>query len=542
MTHRVGRSASVGRTSLDASFGTLCAKLIGFARNIALAAAIGTGLVADSYNVANQVTSQIFLLVGGGSIAYILVPHLIHHVRTSVDRGDEYGSFLLFAAAVFGVFLTALLLIFSPLLIKLMGGSSWNEAQSSLGLRFAMWCMPQVFFYVLFEVASQIMHARGRFSAVAWMPVISSLVIIVACIPIVVAGNVRADSPTSMSAYEVTILGASTLLGAIVQTMLLVIFLRQAGFRLRIKYKIRGLGLRATAMGGLLTVGATVCFQLANLATAAFSTQAGSAAELSGHSGRGYTAIFYAQVILYSAQGVAAVSLANVLLQRLSKHYADRDDRAASRDLNQAILVVGALLIPTMFVFICLGPLGAELMFTRGETSYAAAQFIGIILAVLSIGLVPYALHTILIRPFYAVRNARTPLRSAAIVGILWIAGSSLTNLLLPPQWALLGIAGSFALAYLIDMPLKIISLRSHLGFKISGDVVRGYRSALLGGICAAAVVGIGVIYVQPYVPHFWLPRSILFVGAAAVFVAIYYPLTVRSPASIPDLLRWLRT
>ena len=143
MTANSRGSSGVGRTSFGASAATLCSTVIGFARNLALATAIGTGLVADSYNIANQVPSQIFALLGGGTIAFVFVPQLMRQARESGARGDEYGSLLIFAGAVFGVIVTAVLLALSPLLINLMGGSSWGEAQSSLALRLTLWCIPQ---------------------------------------------------------------------------------------------------------------------------------------------------------------------------------------------------------------------------------------------------------------------------------------------------------------------------------------------------------------------------------------------------------------
>src|SRR5262249_27229177 len=163
------------------------------------------------------------------------------------------------------------------------------------------WCIPQIFFYTLTAVASQLMNARGRFSAVAWMPTVNSLVIILACIPIIAIGTVQANSPNSMSPWEVAILGGSTLFGSALQSMLLMMFLRRSGFRLRFRFQIRGLGLRATATMGLLTLANAACFQIANLVTAALSTQAGSAAKSLGYDGRGYTAIFYAQTLLFVA-------------------------------------------------------------------------------------------------------------------------------------------------------------------------------------------------------------------------------------------------
>jgi putative peptidoglycan lipid II flippase len=540
LTDSVGRSTGIGRTSLVASAGTLGATVMGFGRNLALAAAIGTGLVADSYNIANQVPNRIFLLLAGG-IFFVFVPQLMRHARTSAERGDEYGSLLLFAGAAFGAIVTALLLALSPLAIQLMGGSSWGEAQSSLGLQLSLWCIPQIFFYTLNAVASQLMNARGRFSAVAWMPTVNSLIIILACIPIIVIGTVQANSPDSVSAWEVVLLGGSTLLGSALQSILLIMLLRRAGFRLRLRFQIRGLGLRAAAYMGLLTVANAACFQIANLVTAALSTQAGSAAKTLGYDGRGYTAIFYAQALLYVASAVASASLANVLLQRLSSHYAEGDDGAASTELNEAILAIGALLIPVTAIFICLGPLGTELLFTRGETGPAAAQFIGVILAVLAVGLIPSALHDLLIRPFFAVHDAKTPLRSGAVIGTVWILGSFAASIFLPPEKVLLGIAAAFGLSYIVDLPLKLRSLSRRVEFRISRVVIRGYCSALGAGVLAAIIIGVSTAYLEQNIPQHWLPRMMLLFGGTAGFLFIYYPLTARSPASLKRLVQWLR-
>ena len=279
---------------------------------------------------------------------------------------------------------------------------------------------------------------------------------------------------------------------------------------------------------------AVACYQTANLVTAALSTQAGSAAKILGYDGRGYTAFFYAQTLSFVASAVATASLANVLLQRLSKHYAEGDDKTASRELNDAILAIGALLIPVASIFISLGPLGAELLFTRGETDRGAAHFIGVVLALLAVGLVPHALHELLIRPFYAIHDAKTPLRSAAIVAIVWILGSISASLFLPPEYALLGIAGAVSLAYIVDLPLRLRSLNKRLQFRISSRVIRGYATALSAAVCASVIVGVSSMYIERNIPQHWFPRTILFLGGAAGIVIIYYPLTARSSASAP--------
>ena len=542
MTDGARRASGIGRTSLGASAGTLGSTVIGFGRTLALAAAIGTGLVADSYNIANQVPNQVFLLLGGGTVGFVFVPQLIRHARFSEKRGDEYGSLLLLGGAIFGLFVTIALIALSPTVIRLMGGSSWGAAQSSLGLHLSLWCIPQIFFYALYSVASQLMNARGRFSSVAGIPTVNSVVVILACIPIIVVGTVQTNAPESVRPWEIWLLGGSTLLGSAVQAILLIIVLRAIGFKLSYRFPLRGLGLRATVATGLFTLVAAASFQVANLVTAGISTQAGSAAKALGFDGRGYTAFFYARTLLLVAQSVASASLANVLLQRLSGHYAGGDKETAADELNEAILAVGAFLIPVMAGIICLGPLGTELLFTRGETSSAAAHYIGIVLAVLAFGLLPYALHDLLIRPFFAVHNAKRVLQSSAFISAIWIAGAFSAGIFLPPEHVPIGIAAAFGLSYLIDLPLKLWSLHNSLSFRISSGVARGYLRALAAGGVAAIITGAILMYAEQFVTPNWLTRAALLIVGIALFFLVYYPLTARSSMSLGRLLRWLKT
>lgn len=535
------RPSGIGRLSLAASAGTLGSRVVGFGRNLALAAALGTGLVADSYNIANQVPNQVFLLLGGGTIAFVFVPQLMRHGRSSSERADDYGSFLIFAGAIFGLLITTLLIIFGPAVIGLMGGSAWGSEQLQLSSQLFIWCIPQIFFYSLFGVISQLMNARGKFAAASWAPAASSVIVIFACIPIIAVGAVQGNSPTSVSPSTIALLGGSTLLGAALQSLLMIFLLLRSGFRLRFRFRLHGLGLRGTAFTGLVTLATAGLFQLAVVVTAALSTQAGSAAELLGYDGRGYTAFFYAQTLLLITQGVASASLANVLLVRLSSHYSSGMRNEATIELNEAILAIGSLLIPVMAIFMCLGPLGTELLFTRGETNPAGARFIGVVLAALALGLIPYALHDLLIRPFFAINKPSIPLRSAAVVGTVWILGSFASKTFLPSQFVLLGIAGAFSIAYLVDLPLKFRSLKVLVDFEISKSVVRGYLVAITSALATASAVGLGVHYASEFIPPHPVLQSALLAGSIAIFILIYYFLTARSPASLRRLVRWLR-
>ena len=48
--------------------GTLASRITGVFRDIALVAAIGTGVFSDTYSVANSIPNIIYILIAGGAI------------------------------------------------------------------------------------------------------------------------------------------------------------------------------------------------------------------------------------------------------------------------------------------------------------------------------------------------------------------------------------------------------------------------------------------------------------------------------------------
>ena len=49
----------------------------------------------------------------------------------------------------------------------------------AVGVAFAFWCLPQVFFYGLYTVLGQVLNARGSFGPYMWAPVVNNVVAIV---------------------------------------------------------------------------------------------------------------------------------------------------------------------------------------------------------------------------------------------------------------------------------------------------------------------------------------------------------------------------
>ena len=64
----------------------------------------------------------------------------------------------------------------APFLIKLYATDKWTDAQVALGTAFALWCLPQVFWYGLYTLLGQVLNARGSFGPFMWAPVVNNIV------------------------------------------------------------------------------------------------------------------------------------------------------------------------------------------------------------------------------------------------------------------------------------------------------------------------------------------------------------------------------
>lgn len=529
------------RTVLSASAGTLAARILGFLRNIALAAALGTGLVSDSYNLANQVPNQIFLLLGGGVIAAVFLPQLAKlRVRSQLDA-DRYGTVLLVASGVFGLAVTGVLFALAPRLVEVLGAESWEVSQQQLTVAFFAWCVPQVAAASVFTVASQLMNARGRFTSVSWLPGLSSIAVIAGAVVVIASRGVSGDSPGSVAPLTIVVLGATTLGGSVLQTAVLCVLLLKAGFRPQRHGGFRGLGLRAAVSTGTLAVLSAVCYQMSNLLTAAWASQAGATAADAGIAGFGYSAFFYAQAVVSVVQGVAVSSLASVLLQRLSRHFAASNDAAAFRELDDALVRLASFVLPVAGLLVALGPGLGELMFARGETSTESARIIGLVLAVLAVGLLPFSWHSLLIRPFYAKHDGRHPLYSAISINLIWTSFGLISILTLPAPWVIFGTATGFALSYWVDLPIKLRWLRVRLGYSVNGgygrDIVRG---CVLSAASALAVGAPGWALLFLTDPPL-LTVLVVVITQSLLFLGVYVLATRRSSISPFELTRWLK-
>ncbi|TKW71093.1 MAG: murein biosynthesis integral membrane protein MurJ, partial [Bradyrhizobium icense] len=155
--------------------GTGVSRLLGFLRAVVLALALGaTASAADAFSTANTVPNNLYLLIAGGVLNAVLVPQVVRAAKRP-DGGEDYVNRVVTAAVVAFALVSVVLVAAAPLVVSAFA-NDFSGPLRSLTIAFALWCLPQVFFYALYTLLGQLLNARGSFGPYMWAPVVNNVV------------------------------------------------------------------------------------------------------------------------------------------------------------------------------------------------------------------------------------------------------------------------------------------------------------------------------------------------------------------------------
>ncbi|MER5358371.1 murein biosynthesis integral membrane protein MurJ [Streptomyces sp. NPDC002785] len=437
------KSGSVLRSGAVMASGSIVSRATGFVRSAVVVAALGTGLQADGYTVANTVPNILYILLIGGALNAVFVPELVRAAKNHADGGAAYTDRLLTLCTVGLLALTVLTVVGAPWIVAVY--SDYHGAQAELTVALARYCLPQILFYGLFTLLGQVLNARDRFGAMMWTPVLNNVVII-AVFGIYLA--VAAGSDGTLTSAQAQWLGWGTTAGIAVQTLALVPALRAAKFRWRPRFDWRGSGLTRPMRAAGWLVMLVLTNQIAYWVVTRLSTATGqNAVDQHVSGGVGYTAYTYAFQLWVVPHGIVTVSLVTALMPRMSRAAADNDLTGVRRDVSYALRTSAAVVVPAVAVLFALAPWVMGAVYGYGRTGDADIAVMAGMMMAFAPGLIAYSGQYVLSRAFYAMSDTRTPFFLNLVIAALNAGLSVAAYLLLPVRWAVTGMAGAYSVA-----------------------------------------------------------------------------------------------
>ena len=472
----------------------MISRVLGFVRDILIAAILGAGPVADAFFVAFKLPNFFRRLFAEGAFNAAFVPLFARHMS---EGGKDAAR--CFAEEVLSVFVVALLLFVTALQVAmpwLMYGFAPGFADDPLRFDLAVALAQITFPYLLFiSLVSQlggVLNALSRFAAAAATPIILNLCLIGALLGL--SGFV--ETPGHALAWGVAAAGAA-------QFIWLMIACHRAEFGLRLlrpRLTSRVKRLLILMLPGAIGAGVVQINLLIDVVIASLLPR-GSVSFL-----------YYADRVNQLPLGVIGVAVGTALLPLLSRQLRAGEHDNATGSMNRAMEFALLLTVPAAAALMIIPDGIVAVLFERGAFGAVETAATASALAAYALGLPAYVLIKVLGPGFFAREDTVTPVKIAALCVVINLG----LNLLLMGPLLHVGIALATAISAWINAGLLLFVLRRRGHFKFDDRLRRALPRILLASAAMTAAVGLATDALAGFAAIDALTRT---VALAAVIV-----------------------
>ena len=507
-------SQSLARGAASITVATALSRLTGFLRVVAVAAAMGTTFLANTYQTANTAPNVIFELVAAGTLTSVFVPTFVQFiVRGERDRGWETANVLTTVALGALTVLSLAVALAAPWIMRLLTigveDDALRAAEIELGADLLRLFSPQILLYGLGMIMTGAMHAHRRFFLPAIAPIFNNLVVIVVYLAYALMRGSRPPGVEGVTGGETLLLGIGTTLGVAAMTLCLVPQLRQLGWRWRWDFRPRHEAVGRAARLGAWALGYAGGYQAGLVVVLLLANEVGG----------GVAAYQWAYTFFYVPHALFGAAIFHVLFPVMSEHATRGEGEAFVGRLRDGLGMLAFLLLPVAaFLVAVAGPL-AQVTLKYGVMSGAGAALVGRVLAAFAIGLPTFSAFLVLTRAFYALGDTKTP----ALVNLVGVVVASISGALLfaalPGRWSVAGLALGHSLGFAIAALVLAARLGRRVGRILDGGVARSVARTLI----ASALALLAMIGLRAWLPEATrLDHLVALVAATVAGVAVF--------------------
>lgn len=461
----------VRNTAVQASL-TFLSRMLGFARDVILAAKIGAGPVGDAWVTAQQLPNLFRRIFAEGAFSSAFVPT---YARTLEAEGPEAARAVaddamkvLFAATAA---LTILAQVFMPIALMALHSGQADDAENyGLAVLLTRITMPYLTFMAIAALLSGVLNTYERFILSAGVPTLLNLCLIpagllgttpqetalYAAIAIFIAGFLQAAAlwwGVSRQKVKLGLVGWPRLTPAVKKVLLL-------------------------AVPGTIAASGTQINILVSQSLASYEDGAKS--------------WLYAADRLYQLPlGLVGVAVGVAILPRLSRAARADDTAAGARTIDEGLGLAMALTFPAAAALMAAPVFLIDAFFVRGAFLPSDAAAAGAALFHFAWGVPAFVLIKVLAPPYFAREDTKTPMRFALIsVVVNTLLGAGLFFWLKQSgQPGFPGVAMATSAAAWVNAGLLALTLARRGWYRPGPRLVSGLvRAALASLILTAAI------------------------------------------------------
>ncbi|MEM1201436.1 MAG: murein biosynthesis integral membrane protein MurJ [Pseudomonadota bacterium] len=450
---------------------TMMSRVLGFVRELLIAALLGTGPVADAFYAAFRFPNLFRRLFAEGAFNSAFVPLFAKELEGGGKvQARAFASQVLSFLVVTLLTLTALAEIFMPFLVEwvIAPGFVDDPEKFDLTVLLTRVMFPYLMCMSLVAMLSGVLNSFGRFAAAAFAPVILNIVLISTLAGAWVFGLVSQTQIGTLMSWGVCASG-------VLQLILLCVAVERTDFsigfvRPRLTPNVKRLlilAVPAAMAGGITQINLLIGQIIA-------SQKAGAIATLQ-----------YADRIYQLPLGVVGIAIGVALLPDISRRLKAKDLDGVHNSQNRALELSMLLTVPAAVGLMALPIPVVQVLFERGQFTSDDTAATASALIAFAMGLPAFVMIKVFSPGFFAREDTRTPMIYAAISVVVNVGGS----LLLFPHYAQTGIALATTAAGWVNAILLGATLAHRGHYRADRRLVRRLPWQLFGAVVMGAAL-----------------------------------------------------
>lgn len=372
---------------------TLLSRVLGFVRDVLIAAWLGAGPAHQAFVAAFTLPNLFRRFFAEGAFNIAFVPMFSRKLEAG-ENPEEFARDAMSVLAAILIALTVLAQIFMPALIYAQVAGFAGTEKFDLAVAFGRVAFPYILFISLAALLSGVLNAARRFAAAAAAPVLLNVLLIGA---IMLAGAIGRDVAWALI-WTVPIAGVA-------QLALVWFAARRAGFRIRPRWprwtpelkRLAVIAAPAALAGGVVQINLLVGRQVASRFDGAVSW------------------LFNADRLYQLPLGVVGIAIGIVLLPELSRRLQAGDSPGERQALNRAAEMALILTLPATVALVAIPQPLVSVLFERGAFTAHDTDRTALAVAVYGLGLPAFVLQKVVQPLYFAREDTRTPFRFAVV-------------------------------------------------------------------------------------------------------------------------------
>lgn len=439
----------------------LVSKLNGLFRDILTAKVYGTSYIADSYNVAYIIVIIIFGLLNS-ALYNSLIP-IFTEERNNEGNNDRLFRLINNLTNITFI-VSAFIIIFGNSFSKLLVQIIATKADYNTKV-LAAELLKVSLFSIIFLFLNSILSAALRVLNEFFFSALGSVLFAIPNIVFLIF----------FSKYGVNVYMATTVVGYIIQAIILYPKLRKFGYRYKLYLNLKDKSLKKIIKlappiiisSGMIQINSIVNNNVASAFNEGSITALSIASKLNG--------------LVFTVVGTTIVT---ILYPIITQKYCEGNRRGFNKIINYSVDLLQYVMIPTTVIMVLFAKEIVKILFMRGAFTESSVEITVEVLIFYTLGLTFYVIRDIYNSAYYAMNDTSTPM----FICFIGVSSNIILSLILPRFMGIGGISLSNAIAAMINcIILKYVLIKKYNVEQkwVNNDSIK----VILSAICMAASI-----------------------------------------------------